>query len=219
MLFIAMGLVPVLAWVATVDITIDDNGFQPSGVTTIHKGDTVRWTNTGTVVHDVASGFFRFGTIAPAAVFEQTFIFHGTFGIYDTDNAAATQIVDVDSLVFISPESSTFYVGQGFDLAFFFNLGGTGNPWTQWEPSLTQCSISFDGVNVGNCEDVFANPSFRSVPTQGFGNNFAYILTIPPGTLPPGFHSLSIEGAVSDGRTFSDTAWYTVLGPGGNTLP
>lgn len=212
--FCIVGLNAGLARAATVDVAVNDDGFQPNTTIKIHKGDTVRWTNTGTVAHGVTSGyrkgpikgadgFIDSDPIAPGDSFEQTFTFHGFFGIYDKYNAAADTDVDgwvvIDDEVFISPESSTFSAFQGFDLAFHFNndLGLQG---------LGQCSISFDGVELGSCGDVFTSANFR----QPDGRPTLYMLTVPPHTLPAGLYSVSIQGVTSDGRAFSDTAWYRI---------
>ena len=185
----------------------------------------MRWTNTGTVAHNVTSGyshtpdgFVDSGPMAPGAAFEKIFTFHGEFPFYDKYNAAAdVSVVYVDYGVFISPGSFVFSVEQGFDLAFHFNASrGCGDPFTPFPlPYCSippQCSIVFDGVEIakGNCPDVFSSLNFKVVDTSG---GVAHMLTIPPHTLSPGLHSLSIKAVYPEGGEYSDEAWYRVLGP------
>lgn len=72
---------PTAAGAATVDVDIQDSGYQPTSVT-IAVNDTVRWTNRGTVTHTATSdsaGQFDSGDMAPMTQFPQTFTTSGTF--------------------------------------------------------------------------------------------------------------------------------------------
>lgn len=72
---------PASARAATVDVDIQDSGYQPASVT-IAVNDTVRWTNRGTLTHTVTSdnvGQFESGDMAPMAQFAQTFTTPGSY--------------------------------------------------------------------------------------------------------------------------------------------
>lgn len=72
---------PATAGAATVDVDIQDSGYQPASIT-IAVNDTVRWTNRGTLTHTVTSdtaGQFDSGDMASMAQFPQTFLTPGTY--------------------------------------------------------------------------------------------------------------------------------------------
>ena len=75
---------PVAARAATVDVDIQDSGYQPGSIT-IAVNDTVRWTNRGTLTHTVTSdtaGQFDSGDMPPTAQFSHTFTIPGTFAYH-----------------------------------------------------------------------------------------------------------------------------------------
>src|SRR5262245_14639458 len=66
---------------ATVNIAIGDNNFTPAQVT-VNVGDTVVWTNTGKVAHDVTAlggAFTSPRQLAPGATFSYTASTAGSF--------------------------------------------------------------------------------------------------------------------------------------------
>jgi plastocyanin len=67
---------------ATVNIAIGDNNFTPEAVT-VNVGDTVVWTNSGKVAHDVTAlnggAFTSPRNLAPGATFSYTATTAGTF--------------------------------------------------------------------------------------------------------------------------------------------
>ncbi len=78
-------IVPLLPTARSVDhfITIGDNFFDPSSWT-VQVGDTVIWTNDGSLVHTVTSttpaGVLNSGNIAPDGSYQFTF---NSVGIYN----------------------------------------------------------------------------------------------------------------------------------------
>ena len=72
---------PASPGAATVEVDIQDTGFQPASVT-IAVNDTVRWTNRGTLTHTVTSdsaGQFNSGDLGMNAQFTHTFATPGSF--------------------------------------------------------------------------------------------------------------------------------------------
>jgi amicyanin len=64
---------------STVHVSISNFQFQPSEVT-IHKGDTVTWTNMDSVAHDVKFKDSESPNLNKGASYSQTFDDTGTFG-------------------------------------------------------------------------------------------------------------------------------------------
>jgi plastocyanin len=77
---VAVGAESALAPCETGDhaVSADDYQFSPPSIT-IAAGTTVCWTNTGVVAHNVTSGTFSSGTLAPGESFRHTFASAGTF--------------------------------------------------------------------------------------------------------------------------------------------
>lgn len=78
-------LIPVISSADTIEITIGDFFFTPSTVT-VTQGDTLKWTNKGTMIHTVKSGQNctpdgRWGSniLSPGDSFSMTFDETGTF--------------------------------------------------------------------------------------------------------------------------------------------
>ncbi len=62
----------------TVDVSINDNGFNPSTVQ-ISKDDTVKWTNKGSTDHTVKGSDFDSGIIKKGKSYEHKFIKAGKY--------------------------------------------------------------------------------------------------------------------------------------------
>lgn len=64
---------------ATVNVTMRDNAFDPPSIT-VQVGDTVVWTNGGAVAHtSTSSGVWDSGFVNPGQTFSRTFSAAGTF--------------------------------------------------------------------------------------------------------------------------------------------
>ena len=65
----------------TFQVSITEFMFNPGRITTVHVGDTVTWTNNGTVTHTTTAkgGVWNSGNLAPGAMFSKTFTTTGIF--------------------------------------------------------------------------------------------------------------------------------------------
>lgn len=83
-------LLPVAAQAAQVDITITDNQFTPQSVT-VGVGDTVVWTDNGSLIHTVTAdaGSFNSGPIAVGQQFSATFNQPGVYPYHDNAYGSA----------------------------------------------------------------------------------------------------------------------------------
>jgi len=78
-LVLFLGLVdPGFSWGTIHDVDIFDFGFTPAK-TTVNPGDTVKWTNTGGLVHTATSdmGFWNSGNLGPGGTFSRRFFSSG----------------------------------------------------------------------------------------------------------------------------------------------
>src|SRR6266571_4790262 len=139
LLAIALAL-SIPASAATVNVSIVDYAFSPQNIT-IEVGDTVNWTNTGTVGHDVhfeaGFGSGSTGGIAPGASFEYMFMAPGVFKYhcvehspsgFDPPNTMIGRVTVLDS-------------GKGPSASF------TSTPPASVGPNAT---LSFAGLSTDN---------------------------------------------------------------------
>lgn len=77
------ALFPQPAFAATIAVSASDSAFSGK-VIDINPGDTVVWTNTGTMAHTVTAdnGSFDSGTLSSGARYSQTFTLPGTYPYY-----------------------------------------------------------------------------------------------------------------------------------------
>lgn len=80
----------------TVEVTIQDNLFDPNDVTVPVNG-TVRWRNSGAAVHNStgANGAWASANLSPGATFERTFTQAGTFNYSCTLHPGMNGVVRV----------------------------------------------------------------------------------------------------------------------------
>jgi plastocyanin len=87
---------PAQSLAATVSIKIGASGFTPKSVT-INQGDTVKWTNTDKVNHQIVAnkGAFASGILRPGATYTFTFNTSGGFAYHDALHPSVTGAVFV----------------------------------------------------------------------------------------------------------------------------
>ncbi len=86
----AFALVPSLAFAATDPVSVLDNSFSPASIT-VNPGDTVVWTNYGSLPHTVVgdNGSFSSAPFNPGANFSYSFSAPGTYAYHDQTYGAA----------------------------------------------------------------------------------------------------------------------------------
>jgi plastocyanin len=91
---------------ATKDVSITDSGFGPPTLE-VAGGDTVTWTNDGSVAHDVSAddGTFQSGPMSPGQSFTFTFDTEGTYAYRSTTDADLTGSVVVGGAAIGSAQS------------------------------------------------------------------------------------------------------------------
>jgi len=89
-------VLPAQSLAATVAIKIGATSFTPKNVT-INQGDTVKWTNTDKVNHQIVAnkGAFASGILRPGATYTFTFSTSGGFAYHDALHPATTGAVFV----------------------------------------------------------------------------------------------------------------------------
>lgn len=220
------AVISTSAYAKTVEVIIDEDGFNPSSVS-INKGDTVRWVNKGTNLHTSTSGtisgadkcygipncLFDSGYFNPGSNFEHTFTSAGTINYFDeslsgtTISKTGTIIVPETRVVIISPASTFLHPDQSFDLVIFFLAD-----------MQSKVIITFDGKVLfdGDLSTLFtAIPVFSTLPVELGG---AIGIPIKPNTLSYGVHVLTVKVIRTSGDEFSDTAVYTVARPASGLL-
>ena len=94
---VVLGLaLPAQSLAATVSIKIGASAFTPRNVT-INQGDTVKWTNSDKVNHQIVAnkGAFASGILRPGAVYSFTFNTSGGFTYHDALHPSITGLVSV----------------------------------------------------------------------------------------------------------------------------
>jgi plastocyanin len=94
---VVLGLaLPAQSFAATVSIKITASSFTPKNVT-INQGDTVKWTNTDKVNHQIVAnkGAFASGILRPGATYTFTFNTSGGFAYHDALHPSITGAVYV----------------------------------------------------------------------------------------------------------------------------
>lgn len=208
-------LIPAVALSATFEVTIDENGFNPSTLT-INKGDTVRWVNRGTTQHSatsgtngIANGYFDSSLLNPGDSFEYTPVIIGELNYFDKSDLSANSMVVVRGVV-ISPGDSVLLVSQGFDFVLFLYV-----------PGDSRMSVILDGTLL------YSGPipglSMATILTDT--RAFATTIFVPPFTFSGGGHTLDIDVTAQSGELLSsERIVYTVLerhgfGPAGALEP
>lgn len=81
---------PAISLAATVNVAVGDDYFSPPSVT-VQAGDTVVWTNGGSIPHTVTAddGSFDSGTLSPGRTYLHTFPRAGTFSYHCAFHGAA----------------------------------------------------------------------------------------------------------------------------------
>ena len=110
---LALLLVPPLALAATVQVSVLDNSYSPQTVN-IQQGDTVVWTNYGSLGHSVIAdnNAFTSSTIAPGVNFSYTFNTAGPFAYHDvsygsTGGSGMSGTVNVSGVNSVAPPSGS----------------------------------------------------------------------------------------------------------------
>ena len=85
-----LALLPQAASAATVQVSVLDNSYSPQNVN-INPGDTVVWTNYGSLSHTVMadSGIFTSSTLNPGVNFAYTFNAAGSYAYHDQSYGSA----------------------------------------------------------------------------------------------------------------------------------
>ncbi len=85
-----LTFLPLAASAATVQVSVLDNSYSPQNVN-IDPGDTVVWTNYGSLSHTVMadSGIFTSSTLNPGVNFAYTFNTPGTYAYHDQSYGSA----------------------------------------------------------------------------------------------------------------------------------
>ena len=100
----------------TVDVSIQDNSFQPPTIT-VQPGSTVRWTNNGSHNHTVTAqdNSWDSGDIAPGATYSATFQRPGTYSFYCRHHAGmqGTIVVGGGSAPVAQPGGSSLEARSG----------------------------------------------------------------------------------------------------------
>jgi|GEM_PF-4142178 len=96
----------VAGFAETHNVSIGDHFFTPQTVTIV-AGDRVRWTNNGSVDHQVygTGGLWDSGVLNPGDTYTRTFSTEGTFTYYDLLHTQATGTVQVNPFVAIEDTS------------------------------------------------------------------------------------------------------------------
>lgn len=213
---ISFGLIPVITWAKTVDVSITNDGFSPATLL-VNKGDTVRWTNTGTTLHSATSGtatdgpdgYFDSGQLNPGVSYEHTFTAFGTIHYFDYGSSTASGTLKVGgNYVVISPSSSLLHPDQSFDLVIFL-----------YGDSSSSTTITLDGKQIykGDFMTLVELTDTYHILYIPVG---AFVAAIPvkPNTFSPGVHDLTVDVTTPAGDHLSDTAIYTVAEPAGGVL-
>ena len=120
---------PLCGLAATTNVNIVDFAFQPADVT-INVGDTVTWTNMGTLMHTSTSGTTTGGTphpdglwdsgpLSPGDSFSHTFATAGTFPYYCTPHfTIMTGMVTVTGAANVPPTVSIVSPADGATFVF-----------------------------------------------------------------------------------------------------
>jgi len=97
----------IAGFAETHHVSIGDHFFNPATVTIV-AGDRVRWTNNGSVDHQVygTGGVWDSGVMNPGDTYTKTFSTEGTFTYYDLLHTQATGTVIVNP--FVAIEESTW---------------------------------------------------------------------------------------------------------------
>ena len=100
--------VPALASAAQVNIAITDSAYSPK-VTSVNQGDTVMWTNTGTMQHTVTFDTFGLSsmTLLPGQSFSYTFSSTGSFPYHCTLHGAVNGVGMSGTIVVNTPVVTT----------------------------------------------------------------------------------------------------------------
>ena len=110
---------------ATWDVTIVDNAFQPA-LLEIAVGDTVRWTNTGNLLHSATADddSWTSGTISLDGTYSRTFDTQGIYPYHCTFHTSMRATLNVGIVI---PEfSSAFLVVSGMAALMIGALVATG---------------------------------------------------------------------------------------------
>jgi len=112
MLFSSMGLISSSAQAAIVDVDIVEFDFSPSSVA-INLGDTVRWTNQGSISHSSTSdsALWDSGLLSPGQQFQHTFNAVGSFPYHCTPHPFMVGTVAVKPL--LSADASSISASTG----------------------------------------------------------------------------------------------------------
>lgn len=127
--FAVAGLVALpAASAATSTVKITASGFLPATVT-IHKNDSVTWTNSDTKTHQIASdtGNFQSPVLQPGQTYTYRFTNSGTYGYHGVQNPAlkGTVIVQGTSIT-IHAAHRTIVFGSKVQLSGTLSSGKSG---------------------------------------------------------------------------------------------
>ena len=102
---LALAVAPAGAQAAERVVDMPAKYFVPPNITTL-AGDTVTWTNSDTIEHDVAliGGGFDSGTIGPGGRFSQTLSQPGHYAYHCTIHAFMAGTIDVYSFQLLGPD-------------------------------------------------------------------------------------------------------------------
>ena len=210
-LSIILGLFPSIALSVTYEVTVDENGFNPSALN-ILKGDTVRWVNKGSSAHSASNilaglinSAFDSGLLNPGGTFEYTFTIPGVVYYQDETDTSHRGTVTAEGVT-ISPASSILVQSQRLDLVILEEVIQDGS----------KMRITLDGKVVYDSSELLTLPN-TVTPDLGingtWGPSARYIkIPISLHMYYPGTHTLTVEIYSPTGRLLTDSAVYELLG-------
>ncbi len=112
MTLFALALLPFTAFAGTVQVSVLDNSYSPQQVN-IQPGDTVVWTNYGSLSHTVMadSGIFTSSTFNPGVNFAYTFNNSGTYAYHD-QSYGGTGGVGMSGAVIVGSGATQMYTSS-----------------------------------------------------------------------------------------------------------
>ncbi len=206
------------------DVGIDDAQFSPASLD-ISIGDTVTWTNNGTVFHTVTSDdgvSFSSGALSGGGggTFTHTFDSAGTFAYHCSDHPAMTGSIAVTTPavpVILGPFSASGAVG----LPFSYQITATGTP-TGYGVDILPDGLVMDtstGLISGTPTTVGTTESLLSA-TNGNGTGSSTVaFTIDLSMVPAITSPLTARGAVGQPFRYQITATGSPTGFGVDVLP
>jgi plastocyanin len=193
---------PTSARAANTSVSIVDNSFSPQSIT-IAMGDTVTWTNNGTMNHTVTAddGSFTSGTLSPGNTYSHTFTSAGTFRYYCQFHGgtggvgmSGTVVVNTSSSSTSSTANSTSTTNNTSTTTATSTATGTGTSTSATTTSAAP-TISNGSVIPNNTGAVITwTTNINSDAQVSYGLTTAYTTTTASNSASTTNHSVTIAG-------------------------